>query len=208
MIPGADDSPQQSSGQRHQLGAADRSVSSSIASPRVVGREAGRRHHVSWHRPVQGHGRRASPHGDAPARKRQHGWGRLARSTDEKSQLPARGSRGWHPGEDRYRSFPRPLASVPTEARAEVRPHRGGGSADALLPECLSGSHDRPSVRKRSGGRPLPLPKAPAARWLGRMNQPPAARRSVVRRLRTYRDRVRKVRPQWDHLPANGCFDI
>jgi hypothetical protein len=76
------------------------------------------------------------------------------------------------------------------------------------LPASRSGSRGRPSVRKRNGDRPSPLPMAPAARSSERMYQVPDSRRSVASRLPTCRDRARKVRPQWDHLPAKGCCEI
>ena len=208
VIQAADDSHQRSSGQRLRQGAADRSVPSLIASRLAADRGPARRCRASSHRAAPGHGHRASPRGGAPARKVRRGREHHDRLNGGRSPQPGCGSRVSCPDEGRCRSCRPSRAPSPREARAAIRASLCGGSAGVSLPASRSGSRARPSVRKRNGDRRSPLPMAPAARSSERMYQVPDSRRSAARRLRTCRDRTRKVRPQWDHLPAKGCFEI
>ena len=208
VIQAADDSHQRSSGPRHRQGAADRSVLSSIASLLAADRGPARRCRASSHRPAPGHGHRASPRGGVPVRKVRRGREHHDRLNGGRSPRPGCGSRVSCPDEGRCRSSRPSRVLGPREARAAIRASLGGGSAGVSLPASRSGSRARPSVRKRNGDRRSPLPMAPAARSSERMYQVPDSKRSAARRLPTCRDRTRKVRPQWDHLPAKGCFEI
>jgi len=204
----ADDSHQRSSGQRHRQGAANRNVPSLIASLLAADRGPARRFRVSSHRRAPCHGHRASPRGGAPARMVRRGRERHDRLSGGSSPRPGCDSRVPCPDEGRCRSCRPSRAPGPRGARVAIRASLVGGSAGVSLPVSRSGSRARPSVRKRTGDRRSPLPMAPAARSSERMYQVPDSRRSAARRLPTCRDRTRKVRPQWDHLPAKGCFEI
>ena len=204
----ADDSLQRSSGQPHRQGAADRSVPNSIASRLATDRGRAHRCHASSHRPAPCHGHRASPCGGAPARKVRRGREHHDRLNGGRSPRPGCGPHVSCPDEGRCRSCRPSRAPGPRGARAAIRASLCGGSEGVSLPASRSGSHARPSVRKRNGDRRSPSPMAPAARSSERMYQVPDSRRSAARRLPTCRDRTRKVRPQWDHLPAKGCFEI
>jgi hypothetical protein len=66
----------------------------------------------------------------------------------------------------------------------------------------------RPSARTGSADRQSAAPMAPGGRSSGRRCQAPDSRRPQARRSPRYRDRARKVTPQWDHLLASGCCAI
>lgn len=107
--------------------------------------------------------------------------------------------------EDKAQTACLATARAPQESKAPIPGRNAYGSAPLPRRARRCERRDHPMPTAGNADRLLFAPKRPVARPSARSRRSTAARRPAARRSPVCRDRLRKVRPQRDHLRARGC---
>lgn len=186
-------------------GGAGPSAGNSTSSHPALARAGWRQCRAATRPLPAGHGYRASPHGGLHRRRALREAAARVRSRAAGAMPHAPGRHGVDRREDRGRTTRPASVRARPAPRAPVRVRHDDESGDASRPAQRYGSAGRPIALAGTEGLLGFAPRALA----GRTSMPQGPNRAPTRpaclRSLEYQAAARKVRPQGDHLLANGC---